>query len=262
MKLYRVHALLLKYVYNMKRNLDRLFDMFYFPAVGLFTWGFTTLYLEDVTQSSRFIAFFLGGFILWTLVQRAQQDISMALLEDFWTRNLYNTFSSPLTNVEVFAATTLYGIIRAAISFAFLAVLAILFYGFDVFSIGIIGVALSAFILTLFGSAIGLFVAGMIYRFGMRIQAFAWSTVFILQPFSAVFYPRETLPGVFHLIALSLPTSYVFEGMRTAITQQVVPWNALLPATVLSVVYMVIGYTVFNHFLEEARRHGYLAQEA
>ncbi|MDY6764201.1 MAG: hypothetical protein SV377_00685 [Halobacteria archaeon] len=94
MRLNRIHALVLKYYYNMRRNLDRIFDIFYWPAVGLFTWGFTTLYLEDVTRSSRFIAFFLGGFILWTLVQRSQQDFSTALLEDYWNDNIYNTFSS------------------------------------------------------------------------------------------------------------------------------------------------------------------------
>ncbi|MFB6294560.1 MAG: ABC transporter permease, partial [Candidatus Nanohaloarchaea archaeon] len=66
----RVRAIILKNLYYTRRNLDRIFDIVYWPVVGLFTWGFTTLYLEDVTQSSQFISVFLSGLILWMFVQR------------------------------------------------------------------------------------------------------------------------------------------------------------------------------------------------
>jgi ABC-2 type transport system permease protein len=262
MKLNRMHALVLKYYFNMRRNLDRIFDIFYWPAVGLFTWGFTTLYLEDVTQSSQFISFFLSGFILWTLVQRSQQDLSTALLEDFWNQNIYNTFTSPITNLDLFIATTFYAVSRAVLAFAFLFVLALVFYSFNVLSIGVVGVALLSLSLVLFGSALGTFVSGLIYRFGQRIQVFAWSTVMILQPFSAVFYPRETLPGIFHTISLAVPTSYVFEGMRRSISQEVMPWPELQAAMLLTGVYLVGGYLFFAHFLEKSRQRGYLARNA
>lgn len=260
MRLNRIHALVLKYYYNMRRNLDRIFDIFYWPAVGLFTWGFTTLYLEDVTRSSRFIAFFLGGFILWTLVQRSQQDFSTALLEDYWNDNIYNTFSSPVTNLDLFVATTVYAVLRAGAAFAFLFVLAVAFYSFNVFSIGVFGVVILTFTLVIFGSAVGTFVSGLIYRFGQRIQVFAWSTVFLLQPFSAVFYPRETLPGIFHTISLAIPTSYVFEGMRTSISENTVPLDSFTTALGLTLVYLIAGYAFFAYFLEQARQNGYLAQ--
>lgn len=258
--MHRVLALVWKYLFNMRRNLDRIFDIFYWPAVGLFTWGFTTLYLRDVTNSSRFISFFLGAFILWTIVQRSQQDLSTALLEDFWNQNIYNTFTSPLTNLDLFLATTLYALVRAGIAFVFMGVLAVFFYSFNVLSIGGLGVALMMSCLILFGSALGAFVSGLIYRFGQRIQVFAWSTVMILQPFSAVFYPRETLPGVFHTISLLVPPSYIFEGMRYTIETGAIPWSDLGIAFGLSMVYLALGYAVFTYFIEEARRKGYLAQ--
>jgi ABC-2 type transport system permease protein len=257
-----MEALVIKYYYNMRRNLDRIFDIFYWPAVGLFTWGFTTLYLRDVTQSSRFISFFLSGFILWTLVQRSQQDLSTALLEDFWNDNIYNTFSSPLTTLDLFLATTFYAVTRALLAFGFLFVLAIAFYSFNIFSIGVLGVALLSFTLVLFGSALGTFVSGLIYRYGQRIQVFAWSTVMLLQPFSAVFYPRETLPGIFYKASLAVPTSYVFEGMRRAIEDDIVPWPEIRAALLLTLVYLIVGYAVFAHLIERARQHGYLAQNA
>jgi ABC-2 type transport system permease protein len=262
MKWNRIEALVLKYFYNMRRNLDRVFEIFYFPAIGLFTWGFTTLYLEDVTESSQFIAFFLSGFILWTLVQRAQSDLSTALLEDFWNRNIYNTFSSPLTNFELFFATSFYAVARSLVAFAFLFVLALVFYSFNVLSIGVFGLALLSFILVLFGTAIGAFVSGLIYRFGQRIQVFAWSTILLLQPVSAVFYPRETLPGVFYDISLLVPTSYVFEGMRTAVESQLIPWTPIMHGMGLTLIYMAVGYIFFGQMIERSRKKGYLAQNA
>ena len=262
MKLNRVHALLLKYYFNMKRNLDRIFEIFYFPAVGLFTWGFTTLYLEDVTQSAQFIAFFLSGFILWTLVQRSQADLSTALLEDFWNWNIYNTFSSPLTSRDLFLATSLYSIGRALVAFLFLFLLAVVFYSFNVFSLGVFGLALLSTSLVLFGAAIGTFVSGLIYRFGQRIQVFAWSTILIIQPFSAVFYPRETLPGIFYNISLIIPTSYVFEGMRKALEMDIVPWTNIGYAFGLTAAYLVVGYIFFAIMIERGRQRGHLAQNS
>lgn len=262
MKLNRIEALILKYYYNMRRNMDRIFEIFYFPAIGLFTWGFTTLYLSDVTESTQFISFFLSGFILWTLVQRSQADLSTALLEDFWNRNIYNTFSSPLKNSELFIATAIYSISRSLIVFSFLFILALMFYSFNIFSIGIFGLALLGASLVMFGAAIGTFVSGLIYRYGQRIQVFAWSTILILQPFSAVFYPRETLPGLFYDISLIIPTSYVFEGMRLAIEQNTVPFYNIQMAFGLTIFYTIIGYGFFSFMIERARKHGHLASNA
>ncbi|MDY6773771.1 MAG: ABC transporter permease [Candidatus Nanohaloarchaea archaeon] len=260
MKLYRIYGIMLKNLYYTRRNLDRIFDVFYWPVVGLFTWGFTTLYLRNVTQSSKFISFFLGALILWMFVQRWQQDISTFMLTDFWSQNIYNMFSSPITNFELFLGTALFSGVRALISLGLLLVLAALFYAFNLLSIGVFGLAMLAASLAIFGSGLGLFVAGLIYRFGQRIQVFAWSTIVLLQPFSAVFYPRDVLPGVFHDVSLALPTSYVFEGMRASLQTGVIPWSDIGISFALSFLYFGLGYLAFHVLLERSRRGGYLAQ--
>ena len=45
----------------------------------------------------------------------------------------------------------------------------------------------------------------------------AWSVLFGLTPFSAVFYPVSVLPAAMRPIAFVLPSSHVFEGMRAAL---------------------------------------------
>lgn len=260
MKLYRIYGIMLKNLYYTRRNLDRVFDILYWPVVALFTWGFTTLYLEDVTKSSQFISFFLSGLILWMFVERWQQDISIFMLTDFWSQNIYNMFSSPITNFELFVGTTLFSGVRALISFTVLIILAAVFYAFNIFSIGVFGLAMLCTSLAIFGSGLGLFVAGLIYRFGQRIQVFAWSTVILIQPVSAVFYPRDVLPGVFHTVSLLVPTSYVFEGMRTVLNQGGIPWHEIGVAFGLSFVYFIAGYLVFHVLLERSRKIGELAK--
>lgn len=256
----RVSALLWKYVYIMRHDLDRVFDIVYWPIVGLFTWGFTTFYLRDVTGDSRFIAFLLGGFILWTMVERAQQDISVFLLQDFWNQNIYNTFSSPLSNLEIFTATALFALGRSVVTFGFLLVLAYGFYAMNLLSFDPTGIAALVGALVVFGAALGITVAGLIYRYGMRIQIFAFSIAFLMQPFSAVFYPRDTLPGVFHTISLAVPPSYVFEGMRATMRTGTVPWGQVGTAFGLGLVYLAGGYLVYAHFLERSRQEGFLAR--
>lgn len=260
MKFYRIHALLLKYFYLMKRDLDRIFDIFYWPVVGLMIWGFTSVYLKDVTGSSKFISFLLGGLILWTFIQRAQQDISLSVLEDFWSRNIYNTYSSPVQTSELSISAIIFAGLRAFAAFAVLGIIAWVMYSFNIISFGVIGAILLTINLVIFGSSLGMMVAGMIYRFGMKIQVFAWSLAFLLQPFSAVFYPRSILPGVFHTISLCIPSSYVFEGMRQALSSSVVPWSELGTAFGLNLIYLFVGYFILKRFLDKSRQSGFLAR--
>ena len=262
MKYYRIVALIYKYLYLVRHNLDRIFDIIYWPIMSLLVWGFTTVYLKDVTGSSQFISFFIGGLILWTLMLRSQQDISIFLLEDFWSRNIYNTFSSPLKNNEIFLATALFAAFRSLIALGILGVMAYLLYSFNILSFGVLGIVMLASNLIFFGSALGILVAGFIYRYGMEIQVFAWSIAFLFQPFSAVFYPREVLPGILHTVSLAIPTSHVFEGMRAALQNGIIPWSNLGVAFALNIIYLIVAYFTFSHFIERSRKTGFLARNA
>lgn len=143
-----------------------------------------------------------------------------------------------------------------------MAILSAVLYPFNILNAGLIAIALLSSLLVLFGSAIGTFVSGLIYRFGQRIQVFAWSTIMILQPFSLVYYPRETLPGIFNTISRGIPTSYIFEGMRSAIQQNIIPWGQIRVAFLMTAVYLILGYIFLAYMLERSRQKGFLAQNA
>ena len=100
MELYRVNALLLKYYYISINRLDRIFDIIYWPILGLLIWGFTTAFIEQLSEVSVSSMIF-GGVILFVFVWRSAQDITIYVLEDFWSRNLYNLFTSPVRPSEI-----------------------------------------------------------------------------------------------------------------------------------------------------------------
>ena len=113
-------------------------------------------------------------------------------------------------------AVFILGLIKMFFSVGFSIFLAIILYKTNIFSLGLY---LIPFIvsLTLTGWAVGLFVSGLIIRYGMRIQTFAWGGIALLSPFSGVYYPISTLPIWAQKVAMFVPTSYIFEGMRSVI---------------------------------------------
>ena len=82
--------------------------------------------------------------------------------------------------------------------------------------------------------------------------------VFILLPVSGVYYPISVLPHWMQVISWGLPPAYVFEGMRAILAEKTVHWDMLGIAFVLSAVYLVVGFQIFQWFFRLSRRAGSL----
>jgi ABC-2 type transport system permease protein len=140
-----------------------------------------------------------------------------------------------------------------------LAALALVFYAFDVFALGL---HLLPFLLILFvfGWAMGLIVAAMVVRFGSRIQIFAWGAAFLIQPVSAVFYPVTTLPPALQAVARVNPVTYVFEGMRGVLRTGDFPAEQLAIGLALTALSLVFSLWLFTVYFDQARERGMLAR--
>ncbi len=214
MKTHRINAVFLRHLYVYPRSFARVLDLVYWPLLGLFVWGFLTIYLREIGKLEfSFVTMLLGGLIFWEVFIRTQQAISISFLEEVWSRNLMNLFVSPLTHWEFIVSTILLSIGRTLIPMLLLISLAWLLYAFNIFSLGF---AFLPFVLNLaiFGWTIGIFTTALILRFGRTIDVIAWSLPMVIQPISAVFYPVSVLPDWLRHIAFFLPTTHIFEGMR------------------------------------------------
>ena len=193
------------------------------------------------------------------LLSCSQQGVAISFLEDVWTRNLLNIFAAPVRTAEYVGAMFLVGFCRVMVTGLILAVIAIVAYQFNLFQLE---VALIPFYLNLllFGWAMGLISVSLILRFGHGAESLAWAIPFMVQPFSAVFYPVSGLPAWLHPFANALPSTHVFEGMREVIQSGAFPGNHIIAALALNVVFLTAALWLLHNMLTGARRKGFLVK--
>ncbi len=259
MKLHRVKAMLLNYYYFSLDSLDRLFDVFYWPILDIFIWGFMTLYIQGISQYNL-LTNILGGIVLWIFLWRSSQDLVVYLLESFWSRSLYNLFASPLQASELFFSLIIMGLIRSFVAFSVMLTVSYFLYHFSIFTFNLVHISILISILLIIGWALGLFVSSFIFLFGTRVQVLAWSPVWVLQPFSCVFYPLSALPPWAAKVAILLPTTHIFEQMRATIQGQPLNVGSILYALIIALISLVIAAYILSWAVESSRKSGKLAK--
>ena len=254
----RVSALVMRYLYLYRRSLARAGEVFFWPVMDLVLWGFLTAYMERFA-APRAVVFLIGAMIFWDVLYRSQQAITLSLAEEIWVRNILNIFLAPLRTVEIAIATCLMGVIKAALTLVVLGTLAHVFFAFDILALG---PALVPFVvsLLLFGWAVGMCTMGLVIRFGQSAEALIWGVPFLLQPFSAVFYPVSVLPGWLQKVAALLPSTYVFEGMRNTLATGRPDVARLAASFAMDAVYLVLAGAFLTWMLHLARVRGYLTR--
>jgi len=254
----RISGLLLRNLYLYRRSLTRAMEIIFWPVMNLMVWGFLTHYLRAMALPIA-IDYLLGAMILWDLLYRSQQSITLSLTEEFWVKNIMNIFIAPIRTPELVVAMGLMGLIKAVLTMTFLMVLAVTFYSFNLFDLG---PALVPFFgnLILFGWGLGMFTMSLVLRYGHAAEALIWGVPFLIQPISAVFYPVEVLPTWLKLIAFMLPSTYVFEGMRSVLNTGLVDPFMLAVSFGMNLVYLAAGGAFFAWTLRLVRRKGYLSR--
>jgi ABC-2 type transport system permease protein len=254
----RIWALVLRHINIWRSSVMRLIDSIYWPAVQMVMWGFMTKFL--LPQSS-FVAqaagVLLSGLLLWEVVVRGNLSLSIAFLEEMWSRNLGHLFVSPIRSWEMATGIIIAALLRTLLGLVPVSLMAWAFFGYNIYSLGLPLIAFFA-ILQMFSWSIGLAMSGMVMRVGQSAESFAWAAVFILMPVSGVYYPVSVLPEWLQAISYALPPAYVFEGMRAILLEKSVHWHELGIAFVLSVVYLVVGFQIFQWFFRLSRRAGTL----
>ena len=162
--------------------------------------------------------------MLWHVVYQSQIAVSTGFLEETWTRNLLNLMVTPIREVEYVGGVALFGMVKLVIGVGVLALGALVFYSFDVWTLGF-GVIPIAAVLLAVGWCISLFVIGIVLRFGTGAEALAWGVMFVVLPLSGVFYPVDALPTVLQPIALALPTTHAFAALRGLVDGNRVDWG-------------------------------------
>lgn len=260
MSIKRIIAILYQELYITQHSMETIFDVFIWALIQLGLFGFLSLYLAG-SKNSLIAKYLLLGMVLWEVIRLIQYSISMGSLWNIWSRNLSNMFISPLTPLEFLLGFTISGIIKACIVLTGVSILAYFLFGFSILQIGIFNIILSFINLSLFAFALGIVIMGLIFRFGTRIQAFAWSVVPVLQPLSAAFYPLKILPYPLQLFAHILPSTYVFEAARqNLLDSNTIFWQLHITAFVENLFYVILAVVVFNYLFKGSKESGQFAR--
>ena len=255
----RIWGLMYRHLALYRRSWPRLLELAYWPVLQMCIWGFTASFLAARIGNAGVLAgaTLLGGVLLWEVALRSQMGVAISFLEEMWSRNLGHVFVSPMRPWELVAALIMMSMIRMLAGVLPAILVAWLLYAYNLFALGPV-LVLFFINLMIMGWAVALGVVSLILRHGAGAEALAWSVLFGLTPFSAVFYPVSVLPNMLQPVALALPSAQVFEGMRGVLLNGVVLWDHLIAAFALNVVWLAAAGLLFAQQFRQARIRGAL----
>jgi ABC-2 type transport system permease protein len=255
----RIWGMLYRHLALYRSSWPRLLELAYWPVLQMCIWGFTARFLAARMGSGAALAgaTLLGGVLLWEVALRSQMGMAISFLEEVWSRNLGHVFVSPLRPWELVAALIGMSFIRMVAGVLPAILIAWALYAYNLFALGPVLVLFFANLMIM-GWWVALGVVSLILRHGAGAEALAWSVLFGLTPFSAVFYPVAVLPRVLQPVALAIPAAHVFEGMRGVLLNGVVRWDHLAAAFALNAVWLLAASLLFARQFRQARVRGAL----
>ncbi len=245
----RIGAVILRHWYLIAGSWPRFLDLCYWPMVP----DAPVLFLRPGRWH------LLGAVMLWDVLFRGQIGLAISFFEEVYSRNLGHLLATPLKIGEYMAALMAVSLLRTAVGLFPATLCSIWFFGFSLYSLGLVLIAFF-FSLIAFGWSIGLFVSGLVMRYGLGAESFAWAFIFALAPLCGIYYPTAILPDWVQAIAAILPASYIFNGMRAVLIDHSVRTDWLAIATALNVVWLAGGVAGFLIFHGQARERGMLLQ--
>jgi ABC-2 type transport system permease protein len=254
----RIYAMVLRYIYLLRRSWPRVLELAYWPTMQMILWGFISQFMRtNSTWLAQASGVLLAGVLLWDVMFRGQLGVSTVFFEEMYSRNLGHLFASPLRPYELVCALLTISLIRTIIGVGGAALLAIPLYHYSIFSLGL--PLLTFFVnLLVMGWSIGLLVSGLVLRYGLGAENLAWVAIFAVAPVSGIYYPVAVLPDWLQVVAHLLPASYVFEGMRAVLFEHSFRADLFVRAVGLNVLYLGLGVAVFLGVFRAARRRGLL----
>lgn len=251
----RLKAFWLRHLYPLRRDFDLLSDMLYWPIIDVLLWGITSQWLSSTSDAAVISASILIGLILWNVIWRSQSEISRNLIDEIWNNNLVNLFSTPLTLKEWITAALALSVMKLAFTATVITTVIFFLYRVNLFSLGFWLVPF--FILAVMtGWWVGFISAGIVIRWGPKLQTVVWTLPGILLPFSAVYFPLALLPTFLRPVAYVIPTTYVFESMRSLLATGTVNTQYLAISLGLNLIYLSLALVWFTKSFKESLRLG------
>ncbi len=258
MSFHRINAMFLHELNITRHSYEVFNDLLLYPLFNVVVFGFMTLYLTGVT--GKVVADqVLAAMILWQMINITQYSIAVGCLWDVWSRNLTNIFITPITVTEYLFSYAVTGTVKALIVIGLCCVLAFFVFHLNIFSVGLMPLFLICLNLILFGFSFGVVMLGLIFRFGTKIQAFAWGLLNVAQPLMAVFYPVSVLPEPLRTISYLFAPTYAFEAMRKSMRGESI-FVDILYSLMFNFLFLLGAILFFQAMFKKSKETGQFAR--
>ena len=258
----RIVALLIRYQNIALGSMPRLISIFYWPTVQILFWGFFTNYFYQINEFNIWSSLnvILSAVVLWDVLFRSQLGLSMSFFEELWSRNLPNLFITPIKDHEIIISLLLISFLRTILGLTPAIFFANYFFNFHLFELGLY-LIFFFFNLTLIGWSIGLFVSALVLRHGQSFEELAWAIIFIVLPFSCVYYPLSSLPEIMQSFSSIFPTTMIFEEMRSLIFNSHVEYLNIIQIFCINIILLLLSSSFFLYTLNVVRKKGIMINQ-
>ncbi len=237
----RIVGLYLHYLYSMRRNPARIIEILIWPGIEVVLFAVLASSQHGKAPDSAGITLsILTGIVFWNCTARIIQETTAQFTDDFTSKNIQSLLITPIRLGELLVGITAASISKIILSLSALSILLRLIYPsfFDTFGPHVF---LWVFQLELLGVALSYVSIAAVCMFGERVGFIGWMISTILQIFSLVFYERTALPPVLHEISYAVPSSYVFEAIRSYAPGAPLFSQSQMLALLLSCGYAAVG---------------------
>lgn len=226
--------------------------VFFYPLTFVLSVGLFSVFVED----ARARTILMIGAMGWSYMFASQLDGGYTFLRDIWFRSFKKLRTLPVSDFTLIAANWSFGFFRAGMTIVVAAIVVSLVFGFSFFSGNIPYIIAMLLGVNLFALAISILVSASTLIVGQRADVIVYSVTDGLVLLSGVFYPVSLLPAALQGVALAVPLTYFFEGMREMFLSGTVNVSYLFNLYVLDVVYIAAAWAIFTRVERSARRKG------
>jgi len=240
-----------------KKRSFHLFEILFWPFIGLISVGLLTRFLG---LESKTVEFVLIGIIALSVVQIGQLDIAYVILYSIWNKSLKHEMVAPINAFHLIAGPWAMGVLHALLVFLLMGLFSSLAFHLNFLSAGILRLLLFFLGLTSFAASIGMLVCALAFYIGGRAHVGATFIVSLLILLSGIYYPIEILPKALQIIASVIPLTYFLIYFRSFYGLTPDHSNPLLWGFLLAGAYNIVAAVLLRLSIWNARDKGLLSK--
>ncbi len=257
MRWYKIRALMFRDLRVYMRSKWRIVDFLYFPVTTVIIWGLFAIYSREFAMEAGLMILVVNVF--WSFSYLSQSTTNHSMNEDSYSGSLKQLLVSGISEFEYLLAR----IFSSAITSLFIMCILLsvsFFFGFVILveNLGVVAVLTA---ITLMASiALSVVVAALIIFLGRAYGFLAWTLLQAFILLSAPFFPLEILPAGVQTVALGMPYTRVFMGVRSLVSTGIISNMLLFEGFLVSLAYLIIAFPLYKLSFRRARRTGELVR--